>query len=95
MTSTAKTDTTAPRKTPRRPLVGLIEIRDLLVNISKEWVQELTFRSDFPAPFADLAEGNVWLREDVDAWIDEHREAVAAMLVGDCLPLDDTLIQTE
>ena len=60
-------------------LVGLAEIQDLLT-ISKDRVGELTFRGDFPAPTADLAQGAVWLREEVEAWVDEHTDAVAALL---------------
>ena len=62
------------------PLVGVAEIRDLLVHVSRQYVLELTLRSDFPEPAAELAAGDVWSRADVDAWIDEHREAVADML---------------
>jgi len=62
------------------PLAGLDEILDLLLTISRERVRELTFRSDFPEPAAELAEGDVWLRDDVEAWINEHGDAVADML---------------
>lgn len=63
------------------PLVGVAEIGDILVRISKESVLGLTFRADFPEPYAELAEGDVWCRDDVVSWIDGHRDAVAAMFV--------------
>ena len=62
------------------PLAGVDEILGLLVKISRERVLELTFRSDFPEPAAELAEGDVWRRDDVEAWINEHGDVVADML---------------
>lgn len=73
MTNTANDST-------RVPLAGIEEILDLLVRISRERVQELTFRSDFPEPVAELADGDVWLRDDVEAWIHEHGDALASVL---------------
>jgi predicted DNA-binding transcriptional regulator AlpA len=54
------------RRMPR--LVGAHEIRELL-GVSRQRVHQLTRRSQFPAPVADLAQGKVWLRDDIDAWI--------------------------
>lgn len=48
--------------------------------------RELTLRSDFPEPASELAEGDVWLREDVEAWINEHGEAVADILKHASMP---------
>lgn len=62
------------------PLVGTAEISDLLVHITRNCVLELTLRSDFPETAAELAAGDVWLREDVEAWLDEHPDALADML---------------
>jgi len=62
------------------PFVGMGEIRDLLLEISKERVESLTVRSDFPEPVDELAAGAVWLLEDVEAWIDQHCDALADML---------------
>jgi hypothetical protein len=59
------------------PLAGIDEIRLLLVKICREGVRELTFRSDFPEPEAELAAGDVWLLEDIEAWINEHGDVVA------------------
>jgi len=61
-------------------LAGIEEILGLLVEFSREWVRELTYRSDFPEPAAELAQGDIWLRDDVEAWIHEHGDALADML---------------
>ena len=59
------------------PLAGITEIRAMLGQISRERVLELTFRSDFPEPAAELVEGDVWLLEEVEAWINEHGDAAS------------------
>lgn len=72
----------APASAPSTPpsLAGIDEILDLLVKISRERVLRLSFRSDFPEPVAELAEGDVWHRDEVEAWINEHGDVVADML---------------
>jgi hypothetical protein len=61
-------------------LVGVNEIRELIVRaISKDRVEELTFRDDFPKPAAVLAQGDVWLADEVEAWFGENTDAVAAL----------------
>lgn len=81
MTDTANADGPESTESAYLPLVGMAEIGDLLVRISKESVLGLTLRTDFPEPVAELAEGDVWCRDDVLSWIDGHRDAVAAMFV--------------
>jgi predicted DNA-binding transcriptional regulator AlpA len=54
-------------------LVGAHEIRMRLGGISRQRVYQLTGRADFPAPVADLAQGKVWLADDVEAWIAGRR----------------------
>lgn len=66
-------------------LVGVFEICDILQPAIRQGVRELTCRSDFPEPYADLAEGDLWLRADVEAWIKDHVEAVANLLDPDRL----------
>lgn len=44
-----------------------------LGGISRQRVYEITHYSHFPAPIADLVFGKIWLAEDVEAWIREHR----------------------
>jgi prophage regulatory protein len=41
--------------------------------ISRQRVHQITQRLDWPAPVAELAQGRVWLAEDVEAWIVVHR----------------------
>ncbi len=54
-------------------VVGAHEIRLLLGGISRQRVYQLTSRRDFPKPIADLAQGKVWLADDVAAWIRSRR----------------------
>lgn len=48
-------------------LVGAAEIGEML-GVSRQRVQQLISRSDFPAPFDELRMGKVWWRKDVAAW---------------------------
>ena len=53
----------------RLHLMGSAEIRVRLGGISRQRVYQITQRRDFPEPVAQLEMGNVWLAEDVEAWI--------------------------
>jgi predicted DNA-binding transcriptional regulator AlpA len=53
-------------------LVGSTEIRELL-GLCRSRIYQITCQSDFPAPVAHLANGRVWLTEEVLAWIAECR----------------------
>jgi prophage regulatory protein len=55
--------------------MGAWEIRQRL-GYSREWVQRLITRRDFPEPYAVLRMGSVWDAEDVEAWIREHRPQI-------------------
>ncbi|MFC3382540.1 helix-turn-helix transcriptional regulator [Couchioplanes azureus] len=55
--------------TKKLRLVGAHEIRMMLGGISRQRVYQITSRRDFPEPVAELAMGNVWRTEDVEAWI--------------------------
>nr|WP_306421561.1 DNA-binding protein [Actinoplanes campanulatus] len=57
-------------------LLGAHEIRIRLGNVSRQRAYQLTSRDGFPKPVADLAQGQVWLAADVDAWLAVHRPAV-------------------
>lgn len=46
----------------------------LLGGVSRQRAYQITSRSDFPAPVADLAQGKVWLADDVAAWMATHRK---------------------
>ncbi|GGN59504.1 hypothetical protein GCM10010112_14580 [Actinoplanes lobatus] len=49
-------------------LVGHQEVRVRLGGISRQRVYQLTNRADFPRPVAQLAQGRVWLADEVEAW---------------------------
>jgi hypothetical protein len=55
-------------------LMGAAEIADRL-GVSRQRVQQLIARPDWPAPAATLEMGRVYRTEDVEAWIREHRPA--------------------
>ncbi|MEU4425781.1 DNA-binding protein [Actinoplanes sp. NPDC024001] len=50
-------------------LMGAREIQVRIGRISRQRVYQLATRPDFPAPVADLAQGKVWLADDVEAWL--------------------------
>lgn len=55
-------------------LVGAHEIRLLLGGVSRQRVYQITQSNrHFPQPIAALESGKVWLRDDVEDWIAEHR----------------------
>ena len=58
------------------PLMGAAEIRRRL-GLSENRIYQLTSRRDFPEPVAELEMGRVWHRDDVEAWIREHRPKLA------------------
>lgn len=61
-----------PRGKPKVQLMGAWEIRQRL-GYSREWVQKLLTRRDFPEPYQTLKMGSVWDSEDVERWITENR----------------------
>lgn len=55
-------------------IVGAHEIRVLLGGVSRQRAYQITSRADFPQPLAELAQGKVWLADDVDGWLATHRK---------------------
>jgi prophage regulatory protein len=55
-------------------LMGAHEIGLRLGGVSRQRVYQLTSRADFPEPVADLAQGKIWLKADVEQWIRHHRQ---------------------
>lgn len=53
-------------------LMGAAEIADRL-GVSRQRVQQLVKRDDFPVPVHVLAMGKVWASADVERWIAAHR----------------------
>ena len=58
-------------------IIGAHEIRIRLGGVSRQRVYQITSRPDFPEPVAGLAQGRVWLVDDVDAWIASRGPASA------------------
>lgn len=54
-------------------LLGTHEIRVRFGGVSRQRVYQITTRDSFPKPVAELAQGRVWLREEVAAWMKIHR----------------------
>lgn len=52
-------------------LIGAAEIGELF-GVSRQRVQQLVNRPDFPRPTVELAMGKVWETEDVRRWGREH-----------------------
>lgn len=57
-------------------IMGAAEIGKLLGGVSRQRVQQLVSRADFPKPARELAMGKIWLTADVYAWIREHRPEI-------------------
>jgi prophage regulatory protein len=65
--------------TKRPKLMGTQEIGIRLGSISRQRVNQLTLKTHFPKPAADLAQGRVWLAEDIEEWISLHRSEPASI----------------
>ena len=65
-----------PAKRPTFRLMGSAEIGRRLGGISRTRVYQITQRRGFPEPYAVLEMGNVWLADDVEAWIRQHRPEI-------------------
>lgn len=55
-----------------RYLMGQAEIADRL-GVTRQRVQQLVNKPNWPEPFDTLAMGKVWWIKDVDEWIRAHR----------------------
>ncbi|WP_229400145.1 helix-turn-helix transcriptional regulator [Micromonospora okii] len=53
-------------------LMGPYEIAERL-GVSRQRFQQLTRHPTFPKPYQELRGMKVWLAEDIEAWIKEHR----------------------
>jgi predicted DNA-binding transcriptional regulator AlpA len=43
------------------------------LGLSRQRVQQLAERDDWPEPYDELVMGRVWLISDIEAWIDRQR----------------------
>lgn len=59
-----------------RHLMGTAEIAQRL-GVSRQRVQQLAARPDWPKPYDELTLGKVWRIPDIEAWIAEHRPDIA------------------
>jgi len=57
-------------------LMGQYEIADRL-GVTRQRVQQLIARPDWPEPYEVLAMGKVWRTEDIERWISDHRPDIA------------------
>jgi prophage regulatory protein len=57
-------------------LVGSAEIGRMLGGLSRQRVQQLISRPDFPKPEVTLDMGKVWKRDDVKAWAKDHGRVI-------------------
>lgn len=48
------------------------------LGLSRQRVQQLSERDDWPDPYDELAMGRVWLIADIEAWITRQRSEIAA-----------------
>ncbi|MBB4743938.1 putative DNA-binding transcriptional regulator AlpA [Actinoplanes octamycinicus] len=39
------------------------------LGVSRQRVQQLTCREDFPAPYTELSLGRIWLESEIELWI--------------------------
>lgn len=56
--------------------LGTSEIGTRL-GVTRSRAHAITRDRDFPEPYQTLTMGSIWLDEDVEAWIREHRPALA------------------
>jgi len=61
--------------------MGQQEIRDRL-GYSRQHTWIIIGAKGFPDPAYELAMGRIWLAEDVEAWIREHRPELAGDVEG-------------
>ncbi|MFD6640298.1 helix-turn-helix transcriptional regulator [Micromonospora chalcea] len=47
------------------------------LGVSRQRAGEIIDRPDFPEPYDRLGMGSVWLKSDVEAWIEKHRPHLA------------------
>ncbi|WP_322753302.1 hypothetical protein [Frankia sp. Cas3] len=66
--------TNEPEKRPATPddLIGFGELRELL-GVARSRAHTITRDRDFPAPWYTGEKERLWLRVDVEAWLDTHR----------------------
>ncbi|MEV6638075.1 DNA-binding protein [Actinoplanes sp. NPDC051470] len=69
-------------------LMGMHEVRMLLGDVSKQRAYQITNKTHFPKPAADLAQGRIWRAEEVEAWVAEHRHRLGEPAEQEPLPTE-------
>ncbi|WIM92573.1 DNA-binding protein [Actinoplanes oblitus] len=65
-------------KRTKHRLMGTHEIQIRLGGeLSRQRINQLTAKTHFPKPIAELKQGRVWLAEDIEDWIRLHRSQPA------------------
>ncbi|MFG1608584.1 helix-turn-helix transcriptional regulator [Actinoplanes sp. NPDC049265] len=59
-------------------LMGSYEIGLLLGSVSRQLVYQLTNDLTFPAPYATLKRGKIWLADDVEPWVAAYKSRKSA-----------------
>ncbi|WP_436533233.1 helix-turn-helix transcriptional regulator [Actinoplanes sp. HUAS TT8] len=54
-------------------MMGAAEISRRL-GLSRQRIQQLAERDDFPKPYQLLAMGRIWLEPEIETWIRDHRD---------------------
>jgi prophage regulatory protein len=72
---------------PAMYLVGSAEIRRMF-GVSRQRVQQLVSRDDFPEPEAVLDMGKVWKRAAVETWARDHGRTVSRTQTARRLPME-------
>lgn len=67
---------------PKLTFMGAAEIGQRL-GVGRNRVYQITRDRDFPAPYQTLVMGSIWLVEDVETWIKEHRPQLVEDPEGD------------
>jgi len=55
-------------------LMGISELKVRLGGVSRQRVDQVTRRADFPRPCAELAQGRIWLGQDVERWFEQRKD---------------------
>lgn len=68
---------------PQIRLMGAAEVRRALGGVGETRGRQITGRSDFPRPLAELDMGKVWWADAVEAWIAVNRKQISEPAEGE------------
>jgi prophage regulatory protein len=64
-------------------LVGAAEIGEVLGGLSRQRVNQLSTKADFPAPVVELRMGKVWDLADIQQWAEQRGRTLAPLAAPD------------